>query len=77
MRDFCCADVWSSGAFRRFKASWKLRVETIYITKSQKGFANHPFYCYLSATEKIHSEKAQGKSLFIFNIHKKGEYYNM
>jgi len=77
MRDFSCADVCGSRTFRCFKAGWKLRIAIIYITKSQKGFANHPFYCYLSATEKIHSEKAQSKSLFIFNIHKKGEYYNM
>lgn len=49
----------------------------IYITESQKGFANRPFYCCLSATEKIHGVKVQGKRLFIFNIHKKGEYYNM
>lgn len=72
MRGFSCADARGSGAFQCFKAGWKLQITMIYITESQKGSANPPFYCYLSATEKIHGEKTQGKSLFIFNICKKG-----
>lgn len=44
---------------------------TVCITKGQKRFVNHPFYCHVSAAEKIHGEQAQGKSsLFLIYIKK-------
>lgn len=61
-----------ASAAQRFwclEAGWGLWIATICISKGQKRFANHPFCCHVSAAEKIHGEKAQGKSpLFLIYI---------